>query len=107
MAIAISYLDRQALPVAIKAVEKDIPISNQVMASLNSAFLIAYGLMYLGGGKLMDVLGTRLGFALIMVFWSLAQLSQLSLEFHRNEKSFGAKSYAMNAGFSKNGESGL
>jgi ACS family hexuronate transporter-like MFS transporter len=42
------------------------------MASLNSAFLVAYGLMYLGGGKLMDVVGTRLGFALIMVFWSLA-----------------------------------
>ena len=72
MAIAISYLDRQTLPVAIKAVEKDIPISNQVMASLNSAFLVSYGLMYLGGGKLMDVLGTRQGFAIIMVFWSLA-----------------------------------
>ena len=42
------------------------------MASLNSAFLVAYGLMYLGAGKLMDVVGTRLGFALIMVFWSLA-----------------------------------
>ena len=42
------------------------------MASLNSAFLVAYGLMYLGGGRLMDVVGTRLGFALIMVFWSLA-----------------------------------
>jgi len=42
------------------------------MASLNSAFLVAYGLMYVGGGKLMDVVGTRLGFALIMVFWSLA-----------------------------------
>jgi len=28
--------------------------------------------MYLGGGKLVDVVGTRLGFALIMVFWSLA-----------------------------------
>ena len=61
VAIAISYLDRQTLPVAIKAIEKDIPISNQVMASLNSAFLVAYGLMYVGGGKLMDVVGTRLG----------------------------------------------
>jgi len=28
--------------------------------------------MYAGGGKLMDVLGTRLGFTVIMVFWSLA-----------------------------------
>ena len=28
--------------------------------------------MYAGGGKLMDALGTRTGFALIMVWWSLA-----------------------------------
>jgi ACS family hexuronate transporter-like MFS transporter len=28
--------------------------------------------MYLGGGRLMDVLGTRRGFTAIMIFWSLA-----------------------------------
>ena len=28
--------------------------------------------MYAGGGKLIDVLGTRRGFLLIMVWWSLA-----------------------------------
>ena len=37
----------------------------------------------------------------------LTQLSQLGLEFRRNENSFGAKSHAMNAGFSKSGENGL
>jgi len=31
-AIAISYLDRQTLPVAIGAIREDIPISNQVKA---------------------------------------------------------------------------
>jgi len=71
-AIAISYLDRQTLPVAIGAIREDIPISNQVKAFLDSAFLITYGLMYLGGGRLMDTLGTRRGFTVIMVFWSLA-----------------------------------
>ena len=71
-AIAISYLDRQTLPVAIGDIGKDIPISNTVKAFLDSAFLVTYGLMYLGGGRLMDLLGTRKGFALIMVFWSLA-----------------------------------
>src|SRR5205823_447039 len=30
------------------------------------------GLMYLGGGWLMDRIGTQRGFALIMIFWSLA-----------------------------------
>ncbi len=72
VAIAISYLDRQTLPWAIKAVQQDIPFSNTVKAGLDSAFLATYGLMYLGGGRLLDWLGTRRGFALVMLFWSLA-----------------------------------
>src|ERR1044072_9909985 len=71
-AIAISYLDRQTLPVAIGAIRQDIPISNHVKAFLDSAFLVTYGLMYLGGGRLMDLLGTRRGFTLIMIVWSVA-----------------------------------
>jgi len=72
LAIAISYLDRQALPVAIQAIARDIPVSNEEFSGLQSAFLIAYAFMYAGGGKLMDVLGTRRGFTVIMLFWSLA-----------------------------------
>lgn len=72
VAIAISYLDRQTLPVAIKAIGQDIPVTNQQFSLLQTAFLITYALMYAGGGKLIDVLGTRRGFAVIMVFWSLA-----------------------------------
>jgi ACS family hexuronate transporter-like MFS transporter len=72
VAIAISYLDRQTLSVAIDAVRQDIPISDGTFARLNIAFLLAYGLMYMGGGRLIDALGTRRGFFVIMVFWSLA-----------------------------------
>ena len=72
VAIAISYLDRQTLPVAIKAIEQDIPVTNQQFSLLQTAFLITYALMYVGGGKLMDVLGTRRGFTLIMISWSVA-----------------------------------
>ena len=71
-AIAISYLDRLTLPVAIGAIRQDIPISDQTFGNLNVAFLVAYALMYMGGGKLVDTLGTRRGFFVIMVFWSLA-----------------------------------
>jgi MFS transporter, ACS family, hexuronate transporter len=71
-AIAISYLDRQTLPWAITAIQRDIPISNQVKAFLDSAFLVTYGLMYLGGGRFVDFMGTRRGFLAIMVFWSVA-----------------------------------
>ena len=71
-AIAISYLDRQTLPVAIKAIERDIPVTNQQFSLLQTAFLITYAFMYAAGGRLLDALGTRLGFTVIMVFWSLA-----------------------------------
>jgi len=75
MAIAISYLDRQTLPWAIKNIQADIPIGNQTKAFLDSAFLATYGLMYLGGGWLLDRIGTRRGFLIIMIFWSLACVS--------------------------------
>jgi len=72
VAIAISYLDRQTLPWALKNIQADIPVGNQTKAWLDSAFLGTYGLMYLGGGWLLDRIGTRRGFLLIMIFWSLA-----------------------------------
>jgi MFS transporter, ACS family, hexuronate transporter len=71
-AIAISYFDRQTLPVAIAAIQKEIPITNTQFASLQTAFLLAYAFMYAAGGKLVDALGTRKGYLLIMVWWSLA-----------------------------------
>lgn len=72
VAIAISYLDRQTLPVAVQSISRDIPLSNSQFSALQSAFLFSYALMYAGGGKLVDFLGTRRGFTLIMVCWSLA-----------------------------------
>lgn len=71
-AIAISYLDRQTLPIAIKSISREIPISETQFSSLNTAFLLAYAAMYMGGGRLVDFLGARRGFLVIMIFWSLA-----------------------------------
>lgn len=71
-AIAISYLDRQALPVAVTAIQQEIPLSNTQFGDLTSLFLLAYALMYAGGGALVDRLGARRGFLAIMIFWSLA-----------------------------------
>lgn len=71
-AIAISYFDRQTLPVAIAAIQRNIPLSNEQFSYLQTAFLLAYATMYMLGGRLLDALGTRKGFLLIMVWWSLA-----------------------------------
>lgn len=71
-AITISYFDRQTLPVAVLAIGREIPISNTAFSQLQAAFLVAYAVMYATGGKLLDALGTRKGFLLIMLWWSLA-----------------------------------
>lgn len=72
VAIAISYFDRQTLPVAIAAIQRNIPLSNEQFSYLQTAFLLAYAAMYVLGGRLLDALGTRKGFLLIMLWWSLA-----------------------------------
>ena len=69
-AIAISYFDRQTLPVAISAIQRTIPLSEQQFSWLQFAFLIPYALLYAGGGRMLDVIGTRRGFILIMLWWS-------------------------------------
>ena len=61
VAIAISYLDRQALSVAVAAIQRDIPLTNVQFSHLQVAFLLAYAVMYAGGGALVDKLGTRRG----------------------------------------------
>lgn len=75
-AIAISYFDRQTLPIAIHAIQREIPVTNTQFSHLQAAFLAAYAFMYAGSGKLIDMLGTRKGFLLIMLWWSLACASQ-------------------------------
>lgn len=72
VAIAISYFDRQTLPVAIAAIQHNIPISDAQFSYLQTAFLLAYAALYIGGGRLLDVLGTRRGFTQIMLWWSVA-----------------------------------
>jgi ACS family hexuronate transporter-like MFS transporter len=71
-AIAISYFDRQTLPVAISAIQHNIPISDQQFSYLQTAFLLSYAALYAGGGRLIDMVGTRRGFMLIMLWWSMA-----------------------------------
>lgn len=71
-ATAISYLDRQSLPVAVTEISKHIAISNQQYSVLQMLFLFSYAVMYAGGGKIADVLGTKIGYSVMVLVWSAA-----------------------------------
>lgn len=75
LAITNSYMDRNTLAVAVNAIRDTFAISDGDFARLNTFFLFAYALMYVGGGKLMDTMGTRRGFFYITIFWSFAVMS--------------------------------
>lgn len=73
-ATALNYLDRQSFPIAVDSISESIPISDQQFGYFQSLFLIGYGLMYAVGGRIMDWLGTRIGYTVMIVWWSLAAM---------------------------------
>ncbi len=72
LATALNYLDRQSFPVAVNELRKEIPLTSEQYGHLTALFLLAYALMYAGGGRIMDWLGTRIGYAVMIVWWSVA-----------------------------------
>ncbi len=58
---AINCIDRQTLAVVVAEVKKDIAISEAEYGRMTSMFLVGYAMMYVGGGWLVDRVGTRWG----------------------------------------------
>jgi MFS transporter, ACS family, hexuronate transporter len=71
---ALNYLDRQNFPIAVTEISKHIPISDQLYSQLQMWFLLSYAIMYAGGGRIADWLGTRTSYTLMIVWWSAANL---------------------------------
>lgn len=74
-ATAISYVDRQVLTILAPTLRDELGISNTGYASILTAFLLAYTFMQPVIGWLIDRLGARMGFALIMAWWSAAAVA--------------------------------
>lgn len=71
-ATSLNYMDRIILSVLMPLIRQEIPISDQEYGYLTAAFQAAYGIGNLLLGKFIDVIGTRVGYALALAFWSIA-----------------------------------
>lgn len=71
-ATIINYIDRNALAVMWPKVAEDIGASKEDYALLVTVFMIFYAIGQSLFGKIFDVIGTRLGFALSIIVWSLS-----------------------------------
>jgi len=71
-ATALNYLDRQTLSVTAPVLIDQFRMDHQSYSRVVFAFMLAYTIGNGISGPLLDRLGTRLGFALTMAWWSAA-----------------------------------
>jgi len=79
-----NYMDRQVLGVLKTTLQHNLGWNEIDYSNLVFAFQAAYAVGMVVMGRLVDRLGTRIGYALAMIFWSVASMS------HAVANSFGS-----------------
>jgi ACS family hexuronate transporter-like MFS transporter len=74
-ATTINYLDRQVLGILAPYLQDDLGWSEVDYGNIVAAFKIAYAVGMVGMGNLLDRLGSKKGFSLAMIVWSLAGMA--------------------------------
>jgi MFS transporter, ACS family, hexuronate transporter len=74
-ATTINYIDRQVLGILAPTLQTEIGWNESQYGAIVSWFTLAYAIGYLGAGRLMDRIGTRLGFSLSVIVWSLSAMA--------------------------------
>ena len=74
-AATINYIDRQVLGILKPTLQAEFGWSEVDYADIVFAFQLAYAIGLLLAGRIIDWLGTRTGFAVFIVIWSLAAIA--------------------------------
>jgi MFS transporter, ACS family, hexuronate transporter len=74
-ATTINYLDRAVISLLKSTLEKEFNWSESDYSNIVIAFQLCYALGMLAAGRLMDTLGTKKGYALAILTWSIAAIA--------------------------------
>lgn len=72
IATIVNYIDRNALAVMWPGISEDLGLDNNDYANIIMLFMVSYALGQALFGKIFDMLGTRAGFILAIVVWSVS-----------------------------------
>jgi ACS family hexuronate transporter-like MFS transporter len=94
-ATTINYLDRQVIGLLKDTLAKDFNWSEKDYSDIVMAFSAAYAIGLLGFGRLIDRIGTKLGYAVSIIIWSVAAMAHA---FAKTTFGFGIARTALGAG---------
>lgn len=98
-ATTINYIDRQVLGILAPTLQTELRWSETDYGAIVSWFTLAYAIGYLGVGRLLDRIGSRIGFALSVTVWSLAAMGHALAS---TAAGFGVARFALGLGESGN-----
>lgn len=98
-ATSINYMDRQVLGILAPLLQVKIGWTETQYSLIIAAFTTAYAIGLIGTGWLVDKVGTRIGYAVIMGIWSLAAMSHTLA---RSVLGFGIARFSLGLGESGN-----
>lgn len=87
IATVINYVDRQVFSILAPDLQEEIGWSELDYSRIVIAFQLSYAVMMLVSGRILDAIGSRIGFALSVLLWSLAEIGHA---FARTPMGFGA-----------------
>lgn len=74
-ACTINYIDRQMIGVLKPTLSKEMGWTEKDYADIVFYFQLAYAVAYLAFGKIVDMLGTRLGYSLAVIIWTVGHMA--------------------------------
>lgn len=74
VATVLNYVDRQSLSILATTIQQAFHAGDVAYGNVVTAFLFAYTLAYALTGRITDLIGTRRGLALFILWWSLAEM---------------------------------
>src|SRR4051812_42790408 len=74
VAATINYIDRQVIGLLKPTLQQDFSWTEIDYANIVFAFQFAYAIGFIGAGRLIDAIGTKAGFALALIVWSIAAM---------------------------------
>jgi ACS family hexuronate transporter-like MFS transporter len=95
----INYVDRQVLGILAPDLQHEIGWSELDYARIVIAFQVAYAVMMLAWGRILDKIGIKLGFTLAVVWWSL---SAMGTALARSAVQFGMARFLLGVGEAAN-----